>query len=160
MRGEGWRALGGRGVPGVEFSKGGERVLFVCNASAIAASRLEFESGRFGEGDAAFGSISSSLRGVLSGVVSGVTSGVVFLAKWDERGDKGGDKRKEEDRRLSCGLHGRGPVKGAGLVAAKGGVVWTIVGGFESEDSSVVMYGESRYVCISSSSAITWSVIG
>jgi hypothetical protein len=66
-------------------------------------------------------SILGVLSGELTGVVSGVILGVVFLTKGAEH-DKGGERSSEDTSVFSCGLHGSGPVKGAGEVAAKGGL--------------------------------------
>jgi hypothetical protein len=68
-------------------------------------------------------------------VLSGVTSGVVFLAKIVDVLVIGGDRSREVGE-FSWGLHGSGPVKGAGEVMAKGGLC--MIDGAESEDSSVV----------------------
>jgi hypothetical protein len=71
----------------------------------------------------------------LAGVISGVISGVVCVAKCDTFAlERGGERRKLGTNEASCGLHGSGPVNGAGEVTANG----EIVRGAESDDSSVV----------------------
>lgn len=79
----------------------------------------------------------SSILGVLSGEFTGVVSGVIFLTNGAEL-DRGGESSNEDMSGFSCGLHCSGPVKGAGESVAKGGLWWIIIGGAESEDSSVV----------------------